>query len=290
MNHEHINSSEVIYELSKVSIIKGERSLDTVYQALDLIPYKEALKQWDNVLIKVNFVSAKTWDTGVTTDPIIVEALINRVRNLGKEVLVVETDAQVTNADKAAVKTGMKDMLDRVGAEFVNMRHSKEKVEVPVTEGKTLKSFKVAKIATESAIISAAKFKTAAITTVTLGLKNMFGMLTTKWKMKYHARGMSKVVHDICKTLPPTLTVIDAFVGLRGKMPTSGEPVKLNTVIASTDPVAADSTAARIMGFDPNEIDHIRWTGESGLGEVHTIEVVGSDLEMITDTYRNLVR
>ncbi len=276
--------------MSKVSIIKGERSLDTVYQALDLIPYKAALQPWDKVLIKVNFVAAKTWDTGVTTDPTVVEALINRVRDLGKEVLVVETDAQVTSATKAALKTGMKDMLDRVGVEFVNMRYSKEKVEIPVIDGKTLKSIKVAKIATESAIVSAAKLKSLGITTVTLGLKNMFGMLTTKWKMKYHVKGMSKVVHDVCKALPPTLTVIDGFVGLRGKMPTSGKIVKLKTIIASTDPVAADATASRIMGFDPEEIDHIRWTGESGLGEVHNIEVIGSDLKMISDIYRNLTR
>ena len=116
--------------MSKVAVIRGERSLDTVYKALDLIPYEEALQQWDRVLIKVNFVTTKTWDTGTTTDPIVVEALINRVRDFGKEVLVVETDATSTSADKAVVKTGMKEMLDRVGVEFVNMRHSKEKVEL----------------------------------------------------------------------------------------------------------------------------------------------------------------
>ena len=71
-------------------------------------------------------------------------------------------------------------------------------------------------------------------------------------------------------------------------MPTSGKIVKLNTIIASTDPVAADATASRIMGYDPEEIDHISWAAKSGLGEVYKIEVVGSDLKMITDTYRNL--
>jgi uncharacterized protein (DUF362 family) len=261
-----------------------------VYQALDLIPYKETLQQWDRVLIKVNFISAKTWDTGVTTDPIIVEALINRVRDLEKEVVVVETDAQVTNADKAVAKTGMKEMLDRVGVEFLNMRHSKEKEEIPVTDGKTLSSFKVARIATDSAIISAAKLKTLNLTTVTLGLKNMFGMLTTKWKAKYHAKGMSKVIHDICKELPPTLTVIDAFVGLRGSMPFRGKAVELNTIIASTDPVAADATASRIMGFEPKEIDHIRWANESGLGELDNIEVVGSELTRLIQEYESLIR
>jgi len=30
--------------LSKVAVVKGERCLETVYRALDLIPYREALE------------------------------------------------------------------------------------------------------------------------------------------------------------------------------------------------------------------------------------------------------
>ncbi|MBE0525674.1 MAG: DUF362 domain-containing protein, partial [Candidatus Thorarchaeota archaeon] len=132
-----------------------------------------------------------------TTDPLMVEALINRVSNIGKEVYVVESDATSTQADKAVEKTGMKDMLDRVGVEFINMSKSKEKVELTVVDGKALQSFKVAKIATESAIISAAKLKGVNSVTVTMGLKNMFGMLTDRMKMKFHRKGMHKVIHDV---------------------------------------------------------------------------------------------
>ncbi len=103
--------------MSTVSVATGERNLETVYRALSGINFEGALSDWDRVLIKVNFVTAKTWDTGTTTDPMVVEALINRVRDLGKEVLVVETDATSTSADKAVVKTGMKEMLDRRGIE-----------------------------------------------------------------------------------------------------------------------------------------------------------------------------
>ena len=276
--------------MSDVAVITGERSLGTVYKALDSIPMKEALSQWDRVLIKVNLISSKTWDTGVTTDPIVVEGIINRVRDLGKEVYVVETDAQVTNAQKAVVETGMQEMLDRVGVEFINMRHEDEKVELQVADGKTLKSFKVAKIATESAIITAAKMKTLYLTTVTLGLKNMFGMLTTKWKAKYHINGMNKVVHDIIKTLPPQVSVNDAFVALKtkGRVPTGGTPVKLDTVIASVDPVAADAVGARILGYDLHEIKHIQWLHESGLGEIDDLTLHGESIENLRDICRNM--
>jgi uncharacterized protein (DUF362 family) len=165
------------------------------------------------------------------------------------------------------------------------MRHSEEKVELPVTDGKTLESIKVAKIATESAIISAAKLKGISDLGVTLGLKNMFGMLTSKWKFKFHRKGMHKVVHDVCTTLPPTLTVIDGFVGLKGVMPMRGTPVHFKTIIASTDSVASDSVGARIVGREPREIDYLRWLYESGLGEIENYEIVGDDIELLKEIF-----
>jgi uncharacterized protein (DUF362 family) len=267
--------------MSRVAVVNGERSLETVYRALDLIPLNDALKDWKRVLIKVNFITTKNWETGATTDPLVVEALANRLRELGKEVIIVESDAQTTNADKAWVASGMNEVGERLDVPFVNMRHVEDKIELDVLGGRELKKIKVAKIATESAIVSAAKLKTHMNTHVTLGLKNMFGMLTTKFKGQYHIRGMDKVIHDINKTLPPRVTVIDGFVAMEGRGPVHGKPVKMDTIIASVDPVAADAIASRIIGFDPEMIDHIRWSHESGVGDMNNIEVVGDGVEAI---------
>ena len=273
--------------MSTVSVATGKRSLKTVYRAIDGIDFAGALANWDRILIKVNFVTTKTWDTGTTTDPLMVEALINRVRDLGKEVLVVESDASTTNADGAVIKTGMKEMLDRLGVEFINMRKEKEQVKLTVTDGRALKSFKVAKIATESAIISAAKLKGVNTVIVTMGLKNMFGMLSDKMKMKFHRKGIHKVIHDVCKTLPPTMTVVDGFVGLKGFMPMRGTPVLFNTILASTDSVACDSVGALIVGRNPHEVDYLRWLHESGLGEIENYQIVGDSIEPLKEIFRN---
>ena len=267
--------------MSRVAVVKGSRSLDTVFRALDLIPFNEALNGWNRVLIKVNFITTKNWETGATTDPMVVEALVNRLRELGKEVLIVESDAQTTNADKAWVASGMYEVGERLNVPFVNMRHVEEKVELDVSNGLELKKITIAKIATESVIISAAKLKTHVNTQVTLGLKNMFGMLTTKFKGQYHLRGMDKVIHDINKTLPPQVTVIDGFVAMEGRGPVHGRPVRMDTIIASVDPVAADTVASRIMGFSPERIDHIRWAHESGIGDMNDIEIVGDGVDAV---------
>jgi uncharacterized protein (DUF362 family) len=267
--------------MSRVAVVKGERSLKTVDRAIDLIPFENALSDWERVLIKINFITTKNWETGATTDPIVVEALVNRLRVLGKEVFIVESDAQTTNADKAWVDSGMNEVGERLDVPFINMRHVDEQVELDVPGGRELKKIKVAKIATESAIISAAKLKTHMNTKVTLGLKNMFGMLTTKFKGQYHIRGMDKVIHDINKTLPPQVTVIDGFVAMEGRGPVHGKPVKMDTIVSSVDPVAADAVACRVMGFEPMEIDHIRWSHESGIGTMENIDVVGDGVEAV---------
>jgi uncharacterized protein (DUF362 family) len=187
----------------------------------------------------------------------------------------------MTNADKACVASGMKALCDRAGVRFINLRHEEEKVELKVPNAMTLDTIKVPKIVTESAIISAAKLKTHMETGVTLGMKNMFGLLPDKFKGKYHMRGMDKVIVDINTILKPTLTVIDGFVGMEGRGPVQGNPVKMDTIIAGRDVVATDATATRVMGIDPQTIEHIKWGHERGLGEMYDVEVVGDGIEAV---------
>ena len=267
--------------MSRVAIVKGERGLEPVYRALDMIPYREALEPWDTVLVKPNLITSHTYETGITTDPTVVEAVINRVHELGKKVIVVETDGGITSPDEAINTPGMMEVIERLGAEYVNMRKLKDKVELVVEDPRKVKKFKVARMATENAIITVPTMKTLHHTSITMGLKNMFGMLTTRKKFLMHRHGMNNVIYDIVKTLPPTMSVIDGFYGKSGKGPWQGEPVKMDTIIASVDPVAADATAARCIGIDPETIDHIRWLHEAGLGEISDIEVVGDGIESV---------
>jgi uncharacterized protein (DUF362 family) len=268
-----------------VAIVKGERGHAPVFKALDLIDYKNALAGYDVVLIKVNFITAETWDTGATTDPIVVEAIIKKLENLPVKVYVVESDATITNADKAFEATGMKAMCSRNGVECLNLRYIKDKVTLEVPNGEVLKSITVPRLVTESAVISAAKLKTHGNTTVTLGMKNMFGLLPDKFKGKYHMKGISKVVVDINTVLRPALTVIDGFVGMEGRGPIGGTPVQMNLIIAGTDVVATDSTAARVMGFNPFEIKHIRRAYEKGLGRIEA-QIVGEKVETVQRAFK----
>jgi Pyruvate/2-oxoacid:ferredoxin oxidoreductase delta subunit len=60
----------------------------------------------------------------------------------------------------------------------------------------------------------------------------------------------------------------------------------MNVIVASTDVVAADATACRIMGIDPYTIFHIKNAEERGLGCIKNIEIIGEDINTIKRKFK----
>lgn len=272
-----------------VALVKGPREPETVYKAIKLAGgLVEAAKNFDKALIKVNFITTKTYETGVTTDPLIVEALIHKAIRLFTQVFVVESDATMTNADKAYEATGMKDVCDRNEVRFLNLRREKDKVKLKINDGEALKEITVPKLVVNSAIINAAKLKTHNVTGVSLGMKNLFGLLPTKMKFKYHLKNINKVIVDINSVLKPQFTIIDGFYALEGRGPTSGTPVKMDLLISGKDVVATDATACRVMEINPSEIYIIKQAHLKGFGEMDEdkIEVIGSKLSEVKRRFK----
>ncbi|MDH5448081.1 MAG: DUF362 domain-containing protein [Candidatus Bathyarchaeota archaeon] len=273
----------------EVALVKGPREPKTVYEAVELVGgLEEIAEDYSRALIKVNFISTKTYETGVTTDPIVVEGLIHKALEVFDQVFVVESDASMTNANKACEITGVKEVCDKNEVVFLNLRREKDRVKLLIPNAETLKEIKVPRIVVDSAVINAAKLKTHSVTGVSLGMKNIFGLLPEKMKFKYHLKNMNKVVVDINAVLQPEFTIIDGFYALEGPGPTSGTPVKMNLLIAGKDVVAVDATACRVIGINPTEIYHIKRAYEKGFGEMDEakISVVGSRINEVKRRFR----
>ena len=66
-----------------VALVKGSRKLETIYEAIKFADgFEEAAKSYDKTLKNVHFLSTKTSETGVTTDPIIVGAVTHKAKGL----------------------------------------------------------------------------------------------------------------------------------------------------------------------------------------------------------------
>ena len=114
-------------------------------------------------------------------------------------------------------------------------------------------------------IVSMPKVKTHHWTGVTLSLKNMFGIVPGNrygWpKNILHWAGIHASILDICATVRPHFVIADAIVAMEGDGPLNGTAKELGIVLLSDDPVTADATLARMLGFIPNRIPYIRAAG-----------------------------
>ena len=98
-----------------------------------------------------------------------------------------------------------------------------------------------------------------------------------------------KMIHrnivELAKRTWPDLVVLDGFVCMEGDGPIDGTPVHLKTVIASADPVKADGLAARLIGFEPEEIGYLYYLEEK-MGEYSLEKLVGDDLQRLRRKFK----
>jgi hypothetical protein len=106
---------------------------------------------------------------------------------------------------------------------------------------------------------------------MTAGLKNQMGLLYDEDRARHHNYGLHQKIVDIYRYVQPDFTLIDAIKVLaRGPMP-AGRYVKdllhdRDLIIGGVDTVAADAVAARVLGYEPSEVRHVKLAAENGLG------------------------
>ena len=107
------------------------------------------------------------------------------------------------------------------------------------------------------------------LTRCTISMKNLYGIIGGS-RNKLHQRIDQSIV-DLASFARPTLTVVDAtHVLLRGG-PQGGsldDVAQEDSVICSTDQVAADARAAEFLGLSGETVAHIALAAKSGLGSL----------------------
>ena len=97
-------------------------------------------------------------------------------------------------------------------------------------------------------------------------MKNMFGVVPGVkygWpKNLLHWCGIQQSIVDLMATVPVHFVIADAIVCMEGNGPLAGTVRRLDRIILSDDPVAADATCARLMGLLPERVPHIAETAK----------------------------
>jgi uncharacterized protein (DUF362 family) len=260
--------------MANVALVKVDADIEaSVRRAVELAGCLQ-IKAGMKVVIKPNVCNAKNPQGMVLTDFAVVEAAVKMVREKGCEPLVVESDNIADTGENRVRDSGLKVKLDEWGIRFLNLSDD-ECVPHKVADTEIM----IPKTMLEADyVLNLAKMKTCAHTTVTLGIKNLYGCFKEAKKSRLHKK-LDVVLPYLAKTIRTDMTVIDGMTCMEGNGPVVGNPRRMGVLVAGTDVVAVDSLCVRLMGFKPEEIGHVANTALLGVGQIDGYEVVGDPWE-----------
>ena len=276
---------------SQVAIIRcetydRERVFEAVHRALEWIGgIGRFVEKGQTVLLKPNMLSAKPPERGITTHPLILEAMISEVRSAGGTVWIGDSPSgAIKGIQRCWDNTGFQALADKTGIRLVNFEAGGTVVKHISGE-----EFHLARALFDAdVVINLPKFKTHGYSLYTGAIKNFYGALPGLQKAKFHKtysnpRNFSRILVDIYSSIDCRLHLMDGILGMEGNGPATGHLRNTGLILASDDGVALDTVASHLMGFDENEIDAIRIAGERGLGEsrIEKIHIKGESVESV---------
>jgi uncharacterized protein (DUF362 family) len=248
---------------SRVAIVRADEYSERLEGAL-----MRALRLFDlnvggkSVLLKPNLVDFVP-GVDINTHPVLVSAAAECFRRLGAgSVTVAEGPGHQRDTQLVLSESGFRDELTKHRVPFVDLNRD-ELVKVRLRANYTgLGHLWLPRtVLSHDFVVSMPKVKTHHWSGVTFSMKNMFGVVPGAkygWpKNILHWRGIQQSILDVCATVPIHFVIADAIVAMEGNGPLAGTPRPLHSILLSDDPVAADATCARLMGFKPERIPHV---------------------------------
>jgi uncharacterized protein (DUF362 family) len=296
-------------EKTQVAIVKEEFPISAqtiegmVRRAVDLIGgLSSRIRPGDHVVIKPNLFAP--YPPPISVDRRVVAAMVRLVREAGAErVTVIEgvsvgTLMKRVNPERSQggaergfgsieimQMLGVKQAVEEAGGEVIGVEDADKSV-VDIEGGMALHRVNYPTVVLDADyFINIPAMKTHTMTMVTLGLKNLQGLLDAKGRYFSHRDDLDQHMVDINKIRKPDLTVLDGLIAMEGMgAGEGGSPVEMGIIMASCDPVALDSIASMCMGIDnPLVVGTTRIANHEGLGcgNPFLIDVVGNTIDEV---------
>ncbi len=266
--------------IEKFSGYDDQRILEFVRTAMDSsgLDFREK-----RILLKPNLLLAKKPEAAVTTHPVVIEAVVKVLQEKKAKIFIGDSSGMPVPMTSIASVAGVMSIVKKYGIEFVDFK--KDPVELTCKDNRLVKKFTLARIVNEvDIIINLPKLKTHVQSIYSGALKNMFGCIPGLLKPQFHfkfpeADRFARMIVDLHHIVTPSLNIMDGIQAMHGEGPSHGEPFPLGLLMVSTDAVALDSVACRIIGLNPAEVPIIRIANEDRLGEIDQskIRLVGID-------------
>lgn len=261
-------------QLPDIAVARGGPERAT-QKAVELLGGMKAfVRPGHKVVIKPNMSFAHPPDRATNTHPQVVRTLAEMCIEAGASSVMI-LDNPLQNAQLCIERSG----IDRACGILPNtsvrtLSSSRFFDNVVLENGERFKETQVMRDVLDSDVLIAAPVaKSHSATGVSLCMKGMMGLIRDRGIM--HRRfNLSSAIVDLCTFLKADLAVVDATRVLASHGPFGpGEIIQGDTVIASTDMVAADAMTIDMFpwyGRDvrPGNVAHVLEAHERGLGRM----------------------
>lgn len=232
------------------------------------------------ILIKPNLHMDLNSLMGNTTDLRILSDLIRLLQKRGYKNLIVGEGTNCGmhrfNIDVYS-RLGVTDLVSYYGVEFVDFNKSNG-IEIELS-GNT--KARVADICLENdCFIDVPKIKTHRLVALSVCLKSLVGCFVRMDKRKIHLHIDQQIV-KMNEIIKPDLYIVDGLIAKQGQGPAWGEPVRLDTLIAGTDPFLLDAFCAWFTGFEYNEINYLKLAMERNIIDQELLDAIRNSVEQI---------
>jgi uncharacterized protein (DUF362 family)/NAD-dependent dihydropyrimidine dehydrogenase PreA subunit len=212
-------------------------------------------------LLKPNLVAGRSAGTGATTSFALLKAVAEEVRACGAEPLLCEMPG--TEFDREATYTilGLEEFCARHGIRIVRVDPeggTPDWIELRPPGAKRLRFLHVPRVLQEARLINLPVLKTHVVSRMSLGMKNVMGLLPRPDRRAMHTLGIDRCIVDMNLAIRPVLTIVDGSVGQDGEGPLYGEAAHLNVLVAGRESLAVDLACCELVGVHPRQVPHLR--------------------------------
>ncbi|MCM8767641.1 MAG: DUF362 domain-containing protein [Candidatus Omnitrophica bacterium] len=247
----------------KIIVLKCDRyDKSFIYEKLNEGIKLLNLKNIPNrILIKPNMLSARKPEQGVTTHPLILSAIVEIFKD--KKIIIGDSPANISKPiEEYWIKCGYKEISEKYKIELKKFDTS---IPIDIYINNKLYKIPITSLLNDYYILNVPKFKTHNLTTLTIGIKNLYGLIPNITKTILHSKfinsyDFSFFLVEFYKKIEDKifLTVVDGIIAMEGDGPSSGKLKNLGYIIIGEKPIYVDYVCCKLIGVEPEKVDFIK--------------------------------
>ncbi len=281
-----------------VAIERYKKPLESVRKAVEISHGLDHMPKGAKVYIKPNIVfwtretNFPKW--GVITTSRVVEDVVVLLKERGindiniGEGTVLRNPRNNEDQIHAFETLGYGVLKKRYGVRFVNIwQRPFEKVDLG--DGVEL-NFNT-DILNSDLVVDLPVLKTHSMTVVSLGIKNLKGMIDIPSRKKCHntnpKRDLHFMVAKLADKMPPIFTLLDGIYTAERGPNIDGNMHRSNLLVASADVLSADMVGAMVLGYKPSEVPHLAHAAHNQRRplDLSDVEVVGESIDTVSSPH-----